>query len=83
VLGVGEEAGEILGKIKKLFRDRGGKIDRVFKDMLLKECGDVLWYISRLLDQFDLTLEECAKANSKKLIDRIRRGVVHGDGDNR
>lgn len=83
VLGLGEEAGEVLGKVKKVFRDRSGKIDRVFKDMLIKECGDVLWYMTRLLDQFDISLEEVAITNSKKLIDRMRRGVIHGDGDDR
>jgi NTP pyrophosphatase (non-canonical NTP hydrolase) len=83
VLGIGGESGEILEKVKKLFRDKNGVIDDEFKIMILKECGDVLWYISRLLEQFDLSLEECAIANSEKLIDRMRREVLHGDGDER
>jgi NTP pyrophosphatase (non-canonical NTP hydrolase) len=83
VLGVGEEAGEILGKIKKLFRDRGGIIDNVFKALLIKECGDVLWYMARLLDHFDIPFSVVAATNKEKLLDRMERGVLHGEGDDR
>ena len=83
VLGIAGETGELFEKIKKLFRDRGGKVDRIFKGMIIKECGDVLWYMARLLDQFDITLEEVAITNSEKCIDRMKRGVIHGNGDNR
>jgi NTP pyrophosphatase (non-canonical NTP hydrolase) len=83
VLGIASETGELCGKIKKLFRDRKGIIDDTFKQIIIKEAGDVLWYLTRLVNKFDITLEEVAIANSEKLIDRLRRGVIHGDGDDR
>lgn len=83
VLGIAGETGELCEKIKKLFRDKGGIIDDEFKDMVKKESGDVLWYLTRLANQFDITLEEIAQANSDKLIDRMKRNVIHGDGDDR
>lgn len=83
VLGVAGESGELCEKIKKLFRDKRGIIDDEFLDMVKKEAGDVLWYLTRLADQFDIRLEDIAIANSKKCIDRMRRGVIHGDGDDR
>jgi NTP pyrophosphatase (non-canonical NTP hydrolase) len=83
VLGIGSEAGEILGKIKKLFRDRSGVIDDVFKAMIIKECGDVLWYMARLLDKFDIPFSVVAGTNIEKCMDRMKRDVLHGDGDDR
>jgi NTP pyrophosphatase (non-canonical NTP hydrolase) len=83
VLGIAGESGELCEKVKKLFRDKGGVVDDEFKEMLIKESGDVLWYLTRLADQFGIRLEDIAIANSKKLLDRMRRGVIHGDGDDR
>ena len=83
VLGVAGESGEIAEKIKKLFRDKQGIIDEEFRNMITKEIGDVLWYMARLSDQFDIPFGYIAETNVKKCIDRMVRGVIHGDGDNR
>src|SRR5690606_6463844 len=51
-LGLCEEAGELAGVIKKhVFY--GQPIDR---DALIKEAGDVLWYLASLLDTVDVEL---------------------------
>lgn len=82
-LGLNGEAGEIADKIKKLYRDRDGKVDDEFRDDMKKELGDVLWYVARIADDFGLTLQDVADGNVQKLSSRKDRGVLHGDGDNR
>jgi len=81
VLGIAGESGEIAEKIKKLFRDKQGVIDEEFLDMITKEIGDVLWYMARLADQFDISFSHIARENTRKLLDRMERGKIHGDGD--
>ena len=82
-LGLAGEAGEVTDKMKKVIRDKGGVINEETKYELAKELGDALWYISQLSAELNLTLDEVAEANIKKLKSRIARGTVHGDGDNR
>lgn len=92
VLGLGDESGEVLGKVKKRFRDDGSGnpiTDEVllkdveFKDMLQKELGDILWYVSETAFQFGISLEDIAQGNIDKLYSRMARGVIAGSGDNR
>ena len=45
-LGLANEAGEVAGKIKKIFRDKGGVIGAAERETLKHELGDVLWFIS-------------------------------------
>jgi NTP pyrophosphatase (non-canonical NTP hydrolase) len=82
-LGLANEAGEVLGKIKKLFRDRGGEVTPEFRQELKQELGDVYWYLAVLADAFDLRASEVAEANLDKLADRAERGVIRGEGDHR
>jgi len=79
VVGLGEEAGEVLGKFKKSWRD-GNPIDVV---ALSKELGDALWYITAIADDYGLKLSGIAQDNIAKLQDRTDRGTMHGEGDNR
>lgn len=81
-LGLGE-AGEVQGKIKKILRDNGGVIDDGFRAMVMKELGDVLWYVSQTCEELDLLLDDVAYANLNKLADRRERGVLTGNGDDR
>lgn len=83
VLGIAGESGELVEKIKKLFRDKKGIIDQEFLDMVTKEIGDILWYQARLADQFGLDFNEIAETNVEKLLDRMKRNKIHGEGDNR
>jgi NTP pyrophosphatase (non-canonical NTP hydrolase) len=80
-LGLASEAGEVAGKVKKYMRDGGSFI--MLRDQLKDELGDVLWYIAAIARDLDLTLDEIAEHNNKKLIDRMNRGAIAGSGDNR
>ena len=82
-LGLADEAGEVLGKIKKLYRDRGGEVTPAFRRQLAKELGDVYWYLAVLADAFDLRSSDVAAGNLEKLADRAERGVIQGSGDER
>ena len=82
-LGLTNEAGELAGKVKKIFRDKGGHISDQDRQELKKELGDVLWYLTQICTELDLTLEEVAEANLVKLFSRMERGAIKGDGDDR
>lgn len=82
-LGLVNEAGEVAGKIKKIFRDKQGNISEAEREALKAELGDVLWYIAQVATELDLPLDEIAEANLAKLLDRQARGKIQGDGDNR
>ena len=81
-LGLGE-AGEVQGKIKKIIRDNGGYISAESKIEIMKEAGDIMWYLSSLCDTLGFSLEDVANENIKKLKSRRDRGTLHGSGDNR
>lgn len=80
-LGLVNEAGEVAGKIKKIFRDKGGQIGEEERQALKSELGDVLWYLAQICTELDLSMEEVAAYNLEKLFDRLERGVIRGDGD--
>ena len=82
-LGLVNEAGEVAGKIKKVFRDKDGQINEETRAALKAELGDVLWYIAQVATELNLSLDEIAKYNIAKLYDRLERGKIQGDGDNR
>ena len=82
-LGLVNEAGEVAGKIKKVFRDKDGQISAETREALKAELGDVLWYLAQVATELELSLDEVAEANITKLLDRQARGKIQGDGDNR
>ena len=82
-LGLVNEAGEVAGKVKKVFRDKDGEINAEIKSALKAELGDVLWYLAQVATELDLTLDEIAEYNINKLYSRLERGTIKGDGDNR
>ena len=82
-LGLANEAGEVAGKIKKIFRDKGGVIGEEDRQALKYELGDVLWYLTQICTELNLTLEEVAAANLEKLFSRLERGQIRGEGDHR
>jgi NTP pyrophosphatase (non-canonical NTP hydrolase) len=82
-LGLVNEAGEVAGKIKKVFRDKGGQISAETREALKAELGDVLWYVAQVATELDLSLDEIAEYNIAKLSDRLERGKIRGDGDDR
>ncbi|MEK7598293.1 MAG: nucleoside triphosphate pyrophosphohydrolase family protein [Patescibacteria group bacterium] len=82
-IGLAGETGEVSEKIKKVIRDKGGKIDDETRKMIKKELGDVLWYVSQLASELGLSLDEIAEKNIEKLYSRLERGKLQGSGDNR
>jgi NTP pyrophosphatase (non-canonical NTP hydrolase) len=82
-LGLVNEAGEVAGKIKKVFRDKDRQISEETREALKAELGDVLWYLAQVATELGLSLDEIAEYNIAKLYDRLERGKIRGDGDNR
>lgn len=90
-LGLGNEAGEVLGKVKKLVRDDNSDIlltNQITvpdekKAAIAAELGDVLWYVAMVATEMNLSINDIAYENIQKLADRKQRGVLKGDGDNR
>lgn len=82
-LGIANEAGEVAGKVKKLIRDKQGYLTFGDIDDVVKEMGDVLWYMAALCTALDVSLSDVAAGNLTKLFSRKERGVLSGSGDNR
>jgi NTP pyrophosphatase (non-canonical NTP hydrolase) len=82
-LGLANEAGEVAGKVKKIFRDKQGRIGAEEREALKGELGDVLWYLAQVCTELELSLDDVAQANIEKLYSRLERGKIGGDGDNR
>lgn len=81
-LGLAGEAGEVSNKIKKLIR--GDTIsEEEFREFLIGETGDVLWYLALLCEENGISLGDVAVSNNRKLLDRAARGSLRGSGDNR
>lgn len=83
VLGLGGESGEVLEKVKKIVRDKQGVLSAEDKEDIIKELGDVLWYIAVIADELNYDLQEVADINVKKLQKRKRENKLKGSGDNR
>lgn len=77
-IGLGEEAGEVLGLLKKRVRD--GNLDL---NNLKKELGDVIYYWAMLCNYFKISPVEVLATNMFKIEDRHRRGTLRGSGDDR
>jgi NTP pyrophosphatase (non-canonical NTP hydrolase) len=83
VLGVAGEAGELAEQVKKYHRDDDGQLLMERRQAMIKELGDVMWYIAVMAHRLDLSLEEVALLNLEKLADRAARGKIKGSGDDR
>ena len=82
-LGLAGESGEVVEKIKKIFRDQQGIVGDEQRQAVAKELGDVLWYLAQLATELDLDLNQVAQDNLTKLLSRQQRGQLHGSGDER
>lgn len=79
VLGLAEEAGEVIGKFAKAVR-KGVEVD---KEAVKKELGDVLWNVAMVARECGLFLEEIAQDNIAKLLHRQAHNTIIGEGDYR
>jgi NTP pyrophosphatase (non-canonical NTP hydrolase) len=82
-IGLGNEAGEVLGKWKKFLRDDDGVLADFRREQILDEVGDVLWYAANLCSELGASLEVVANSNLNKLSGRKARGTLQGSGDER
>lgn len=94
---LGEESGEVLGKIAKYMRKHGvSHMEAIreaskpvydhevtLRDDLVKELGDCLWELAMCAEELGVSLNEVAERNIDKLSSRKERGVIDGSGDNR
>lgn len=83
VLGLVGESGEFADKIKKNIRDKNGRISKEEHKQLVKELGDVMWYVATLAHYLKVPLSEVVDTNVAKLSSRAKRGKLSGKGDNR
>ena len=80
-MGLAGETGEVIEKLKHVMRDEGGVVSEEKRQLLKKEMGDVLWYLSELARTLGFSFDEIATLNIKKLEDRAKRGMIGGEGD--
>lgn len=78
-LGLAGEAGEVVDLIKKVLH-HGKPLDR---EKLIKEMGDVRWYLEYLAATVGVTMEEIEAANTAKLEARYPNGFSHEAANNR
>jgi len=83
VLGLANEAGEVAGKLKKIYRDNNGEFSAEAKTNIINELGDVLWYLANIAYDIGYNLEFVAKLNIDKLASRKERNKISGSGDHR
>ena len=75
-MGMAGEAGEACDDIKKaIFHDIG--LDR---SKIVKELGDILWYITAICTKLNIPLEIVMDRNIAKLEERYPDGFVQGGG---
>lgn len=58
-------------------------LNPIKRELIVKECGDVLWYVAAIARELNMSLSEIAAENLNKLADRQSRGKLGGSGDNR
>lgn len=71
-VGVAGEAGELLDAIKKNWI-YGKPLDL---ENVIEECGDLMFYVAALLDQYGFTFADAANANYAKLAKRYPEGYT-------
>lgn len=95
--GLTAEVGEINDKVAKWIRKGEARFEsnylvfstsennerKVYIGELVKELGDVLWFVAGLATRLGVSLEDVAQMNIQKLASRKKRGVIVGEGDNR
>lgn len=83
VTGLAGEAGELAGKVGKVYRDKNGDFSPEDVQDIKKELGDVLWMIGGICNEFNIDMQEVMELNVRKIEDRKARGKITGSGDNR
>lgn len=82
-LGLAGESGEVANKVKKVYRDDGGKLTTAAIAGISDELGDCLWYIAMLCTEMGVSLEWVMRGNIAKLEKRMAESSIKGNGDQR
>jgi len=53
------------------------------REQLIGEMGGLFYFLEALCWQLGVTPEEVKRKNGEKVLDRLERGVIRGDGDDR
>lgn len=77
------EAGEVAGKVTKQYYRNAQNGYAEFRNKIIDESSDVLFHLVAICNTCGITIEELATYNYAKLSDRVARGVLVGEGDNR
>lgn len=72
VMGLCGESGEVIDIVKKWLA-QGHSLD---KDHLLRELGDVAWYLAEAATALDVPLEQILRGNLGKLKNRYPQGFA-------
>ena len=83
VLGLCATGGKVDETVKKTMRDNSGIFSKEKREAILKELGDVLWYITATAQDIGYTIEDVITNNFNKIQKRINTNTQHGQGDNR
>ena len=70
-IGLAGEAGEVAELVKKAVFHRHG-IDGEFRAKMVKELGDVCWYVAAMCTKLDMDLGVIMEVNIRKLEERCR-----------
>ena len=70
LMGMNGESGEAIDILKKHLY-QGHELDR---DKIIEEAGDVLWYIAETCTGLGISMEELARKNIGKLVERYPDG---------
>ena len=67
ILGLAEEAGEVAGLLKRVYRGLPKDLERATHENFIDEMGDVLWYLAACCATQGTSLEEIWEHNIQKL----------------
>jgi len=76
LLGLSGEVGELLTEYKKRIRD--GDSYKIFREKLVEELGDILWYLSSIATFEGIELSEVLSQNIRKTTERWEE--IHNNG---
>lgn len=79
LIGLADEVGEVAGPLKK-YLFHGHELSGA---KLVDELGDVLWYLTTLANEFDISLEDVISENVEKLRKRYPEGFSSEKSINR
>lgn len=83
IAGFAEEAGEVAGLWKRLYRDNGGAWSQELKRKMALEVADCMWYGMAIIRSLGYTPDEVANMLFEKLNRRAANGTLHGEGSDR